>query len=217
MKKEEVLKIIKELKEKSSKRNFNQSYDLIITLGKLDLKKPDNQLDFFQTLHFSRGKDVRVCALVDTELKAQAEENCKTTILADDFPKYAKDKKTVKKLASEHDYFIAQATVMPKVAQAFGRVLGPRGKMPNPKAGCVVPPNANLKPLVDKLQKTVRIMAKTSLMVQAVVGIEGMKDEEVADNIINIYDSVLHHLPGGKSNVKHALLKLTMGKPVKLE
>ena len=217
MKKDEVLKVIKELKEKSFKRNFKQTYDLIITLTKLDLKKPDNQLDFFQTLHFTKGKDVRICAFVGPELASQAKETCKTTILVDDFDKYAKDKKAIKKLANEHDFFIAQATVMPKVAQAFGRVLGPRGKMPNPKAGCVVPPNANLKPLAAKLQKTARILAKTSLMVQTAVGIEDMKDEEVVDNIMTVYDGVLHHLPGGRSNIKHVLLKLTMGKPVKLE
>jgi len=60
-------------------------------------------------------------------------------------------------------------------------------------------------------------MAKTALMVQTIVGSEDMSDEEVADNIYTVYDGILHHLPGGKSNIKSVLLKLSMGKPVKLE
>jgi large subunit ribosomal protein L1 len=217
MNKENILKVIKELREKSQKRNFKQTFDIIITLSHLNLKKPENQLDVFQQLHFARGKPVKTCALVGAELFEQAKKICDMAIHSDDFEKYGKDKKATKKLASEYEYFIAQATIMPKVAAAFGRVLGPRGKMPNPKAGCVVPPNANLKPLVEKLQKTVRLSAKTSLMVQAYVGVEDMKDEELADNILNIYDAVIHNLPAGLNNLKKVLLKLTMGKPVQVE
>lgn len=217
MKKNEALKAIQDLKKNSSKRNFKQSFDMVFTLTKLDLKKQDNHIDFFQTLHFSRGKEIKICALVGPELMEQAKAECKTAILVDDFDRYAKDKKAVKKLAEEHDYFIAQANIMPKVAASFGRVLGPKGKMPNPKAGCVVPPNANIKALVNKLQKTIRVLVKTALMVQAVVGNEDMPEEEVADNMATLYEGVISHLPGGKSNLKHVLFKLSMGKPMKLE
>jgi large subunit ribosomal protein L1 len=216
MNKEELKKIIEELK-KSQKRNFKQTYDLIVNLKGLDLKKPENQVDFFHTLHFLRGKKTKICALIGPELKANAKENCDVVIEVDEFPKYAKEKKALKKVANECDWFIAQATVMPKVAASFGKVLGPKGKMPNPKAGCVVPPNANLKPLVSKLQKTVRLAAKTVPMVQVAVGKEDMPDEEVIDNIMTIYDALVHHLPDGRNNVKGVLLKLTMTKPIKLE
>lgn len=216
MDKETVLNAIKELKS-SNKRNFKQSYDLIFTLSKMDLKKPENQLDFFHNLHFEIGKEVRVGAFVGPELLSQAKAVCKTAVSIDDFDKYVKDKKAIKKLADEHDYFIAQATIMPKVAQVFGRILGPKNKMPNPKAGCVVPPNANLKPLVAKLQKTVRVMAKTAPMIQLVVGNEAMKDEEVIDNVLSVYDAVVHHIPGGKDKIRRVLLKLSMSKPVRIE
>ena len=218
MKKEDVKKAIEELNAKdSTKRKFTQTYDLIFAYKNLDIKKTDNQLDFYITLHFSRGKAAKTCALVGPELMPTAKENCTTAINVDDFDKYAKDKKLVKKLADNHEYFIAQATIMPKVATAFGKVLGPRSKMPNPKAGCVVPPNANLKPLHEKLQKTVRILAKTSPMSQLIVGKEDSKEEEVIDNVMTIYDQIIHHLPAGRDQIKAVYLKKTKGKPVKVE
>ncbi|MBW2977833.1 hypothetical protein KY331_03235 [Candidatus Woesearchaeota archaeon] len=216
MKKEDILKSLKELKEKSEKRNFNQTVDLIITLKNLNLKKPEEQVDFFQSLHFPVGKKVKVCALVGPELIGQAKEVCDAAISVDEFPKYAKDKKAVKKITQECDYFIAQANIMAKVAATFGKILGPKGKMPNPKAGCVVPPNANLKALYARMQKLVKVSAKVMPMIQCIVGKEDSKEEEVVDNILVVYDGLIHHLPGGKNNVRNILLKLTMSKPVKL-
>src|SRR3990172_6920050 len=122
-------------------------------------------------LPYNRGKKISVCALVGPELAEEAKKVCDGAILSDDFGKYP-DKKEIKKLASKYDFFIAQANVMPKVATSFGRVFGPKGKMPNPKAGCIVPPNANLKTLYDKLQKTVRLYAKERPMIQIPVGNE---------------------------------------------
>ena len=111
MDKETIKKAIEELKK--SKRKFNQTYDLIIVLKNLNLKKPEEQVDFFQQLHFSSGKKIKVCGLVGSELIGQAKEVFDTAIVDDDFPKYVKDKKAVKKLAKEHDFFVAQATIMP--------------------------------------------------------------------------------------------------------
>lgn len=216
MKKEDVKKAIEELNAEDKQRKFSQTYDLILTYKNLDLKKTENQIDFYTTLHNPIGKEVKICAFVDTELHEQAKNECTTAIHVDDFGKYS-DKKDLKRLADNHDFFVAQATIMPKVATAFGKVLGPRGKMPNPKAGCVVPPNANLKPLVQKLQKTVRILAKTAPMTQMVVGKEGMEEEQIIDNILTIYDQAIHHLPAGRDQIKNIYLKKTMGKPVKVD
>ncbi|MBT4540922.1 50S ribosomal protein L1 [Candidatus Woesearchaeota archaeon] len=214
MDKNKVKKALDELNKNNKKRKFSQSYDLVITLKSLDLKKPEHHVDTYVTMHFPRGKKTKVCALVGHELKEEAQKVCDTTILVDEFGKY--DKKAAKKLASEHDYFIAQANIMGKVAGAFGKVFGPRNKMPNPKAGCVVPPKVQLAPLYEKLQKTVRIKAKTSLMIQTVVGNEDMKEEEVIDNIITIYNQLTHSLINHENNIKAVYLKLTMTKPVKV-
>jgi len=214
--KNQVIDGLKKVKENSPKRNFKQSYDLIIALKDLNLKKQDNQIDVFASLHYNRGKKTNVCALVGPELKAQAKETCNAVVDIDEFDKYQKDVKLTKKLANDNDFFIAQANIMPKVAGAFGRVLGPKGKMPNPKAGCIVPPNANIKVLIDKLQKTVRISVKTSPMLQCRVGNDDNKDEEVVDNVMTIYNALIHSLPNEIHNIKSVYLKLTMGPSIKV-
>ena len=214
MNKKEIVDVIKKVKDISKKRNFIQTYDLIINLKDIDLKNPENHIDIFVTLPYSKGKKSKVCALVGPELAEQAKQVCDNVVLEKEFDGLTK--KDIKKLAEEYDYFIAQANLMPKIASIFGKVLGPRKKMPNPKAGCIVPPKANLKPLYEKLLKMVRIMIKEHLFVQIPVGKEDMDDEQVAENIMVIYDNLAHSVPDEKRNIKSMYLKLTMGKPVKL-
>lgn len=212
MNKQEVQKALTELKE-NSKRNFTQSYDLIINLKNIVVKT--NPVDFFVTLHHPKGKKVKVAAFVDQQLADEAEKTCDLVVRESEFGSYT-DKKKLKKLADTYDYFIAQANIMPKVAAAFGKVLGVKGKMPNPKLGCVVPPNASLGPLVEKLNKTVRMRANKATNLQCLVGKEDQPDEEIIDNIITVYQSTVKNLPNEIQNVKNVSLKLTMGKPVKL-
>ena len=216
MDKETAQKIIKELRQNAKKRKFSQSFDLIITLKDLNLKNPDDQVEFFTTLPHSLGKKIKIAAFVGPELKERAEGVVDTIIPQDDFDKY-KDKKLAKKLAKEHDFFIAQAEIMPKVAGAFGRVLGPRNKMPNPKLGSILPGKGAVEPLYKRLQKTIRITAKKMPMIQVKIGTEAMKDEDIIENLTTAYNQIIHHLPKEKSNVKNVLLKLTMSKPIKVD
>jgi large subunit ribosomal protein L1 len=209
----EALKLLKEL---APKRNFSQTVDLVINLKDLDLKKPEHQVELFIPLAFQKGKKVSVCCLVGPELKEAAAAACDFTITQDQFHKYGTDKKAVKKLAAKYNYFVAQANIMNDVAKAFGRVLGPRGKMPNPKAGCVVPPGANIKVLVEKLQKTVKVSAKTQPTIKAAIGLQGMADEQLIENAMLIYKQVVGKLPGEESNIRSVLLKYTMSPPVRV-
>ena len=215
MDKGQLTEALKKAKDISNKKNFKQSVDLIINLKGIDLKKTEHQVNFFVPITHIGDKKVKVCALVGPELLSQAKDICDGAISVDDFVKYS-DKKKIKKLANEFDFFIAQATIMPKVAAAFGRVFGPKGKMPSPKAGCVVPPNANLNPLYERLQKTIRVITKNDPIIQCSVGKEDMKDEEIIDNILTIYNALIRALPNEIHNIKSIFLKLTMGKPVKI-
>jgi large subunit ribosomal protein L1 len=210
-----IIEALKKAKEASKKRNFSQTIDLIVTLKGLDMKKPDDQIDLFVQLHHPKGKDTKVCALIGPETKEGASAADKV-ILEEEFSKYQNDAKLLKNLVKDYDFFIAQANLMPKIATSFGRVLGPKGKMPNPKAGCIVPPKANLDAVVKKLKNTVRVSAKISPMIQCIVGKENMDEKHIADNILTVYKQIASHVPNETNNIKSVLIKLTMGKPVKV-
>ncbi|PIN76179.1 50S ribosomal protein L1 [Candidatus Woesearchaeota archaeon CG10_big_fil_rev_8_21_14_0_10_37_12] len=216
MNKQQFTKAIKLVKENSPKRKFAQSIELIINLKGLNLKNPDEAIDLWTELPHQKGKPIKIAALVGPELEEQAKQNCDFYVLQDNFSQYAGDKKKIKKLAAEYDFFIAQANLMADVAKTFGRYFGPRNKMPNPKAGCVVPPNANFAPLIEKLKKTVKVSAKTQPSIKLNIGTEQLADEQLAENATAIYNNVLHALPQETNNIRSVLIKLTMGSPVQI-
>ncbi len=213
MNKEDILKAIKKAREASKKRKFNQTFDLVINLTKLNLKKPEENVNTFIVLPQGRGKKLKICALVDKELAVQAKGVCDKTILKDEFDKYT-DKKILRKLATEYDYFVAQANLMVDIAKFFGKVFGPKGKMPSPKAGCIVPPNIDMKIVYNKLQKTVRLQTKNEQAIKCSVGTEDMKDEQLQENILTVYNTLVSSLPKDVENISNVILKLTMGSPV---
>jgi large subunit ribosomal protein L1 len=217
MNKNEALEAIKSLRKDHKEKKFVQMVDLIINLQELDFKKPEHQIDFYITLPYSTGKKKNIAALVDTDLFDEAKSSCDVVIPLHQFEEFAKDKKKIKKLAKQNDFFIAQSTIMTKIAATFGRVLGPKNKMPNPKAGCVVLPRTNLKPLYDKLQKTVRVLARNKPIIQITIGREDMPDEQIADNLLIVYEQVIHHLPKERNNLKNMFVKTTMGPSKKVE
>lgn len=214
MDKKSILKALKDVRESAKERKFKQTFEFTVNLKDLNLKNPDEQVEFFTTIPHP-FKTLKVCAIVAGELEEEAKKVCDFVITTSDLDKY-KDKKIAKKLAVKYDYFVAQANVMGKIAGVFGRVFGPRGKMPNPKAGCVVPPKTSLQPLYDRLQKTIKCSARKFPVMQLSVGTEEMKDEDIAENILYFYDQIIHHLPKEQHNYKNSLVKLTMGKPVRV-
>ena len=131
--KKNILESVKKLRDISKKRNFSQSIDLIVNLKQLNIKNPEEKVDLFLQLPKPKSKKPKICALVDKELATKA-KIFDTVILKEDFPKYAKDKKLTKSLASSHDYFIAQANLMGDIATAFGKILGQKGKMPTSRS-----------------------------------------------------------------------------------
>ncbi len=216
MQKNDFQKALVQVRSLGEKRNFVQKFDLIVNLRDIDLKQPENQKDLFIVLPFSKGKPIKVCAIVGPELLQNAKTNMDAVVTTEQFPEFQQEKKKIRKLSQTCDFFVAQANIMPEIAKVFGRVLGPRGKMPNPKAGCVVPPNANLKPLVDKLRKTIKVSVKTQLSAKAMVGSEDMLDAEVLENIMTVYDAIVKSLPSETDNIRSVLLKRTMSPPVKV-
>ncbi len=212
-----VNQAIAKIKADSKKRKFAQTYDLIINLKDINIKKQEGQIDIYSSLPNPIGKKIKICGLVGAELYENAQKEFDKAIQVDNFSDFQGKNKEIKKLAEEYDFFVAQGDIMAKVAQVFGRVLGPKGKMPNPKAGCVVPPKANLQAIADKLSKTVRITSKKEAIIKIGVGKEDMDDSLIEANVISSYNTLLHALPLEKNNIKSVYIKLTMGKPIPIE
>jgi large subunit ribosomal protein L1 len=196
------------------KRKFVQSYDLLVSLKDLNLKDPKDQVEFFASVPHALGKKRSVCALVGPEMIDDAKKHTDMALEQSVFEKMPK--KDLRKVAAKYDFFLGQANIMPKIAGSFGRVLGPRGKMPNPKAGCIVPPKAPLAPLIERLQKTVKVSVKKSPNVQTLIGTQGMSEAQVVENITTLYNQIVHNLPKEENNVKAVYLKTTMGQPIRL-
>jgi large subunit ribosomal protein L1 len=206
-----VLEKVKEAREKSKPRKFTQSWDISINLRGIDLRKPENRLNLEFVLPEGRGKENRVAVIADS-LAAEAKKSADLVISKAEIESLVKNKKKIKKIADEYDYFLGEAAMMPIIGRSLGAVLGPRGKMPKP-----VPPKIAVEPLVKRAKGVIRIALKESPVIHATIGTEDMDDEKVAKNITAVFDFVADKLPKGRNNIKSAFIKLTMGKPVKLE
>lgn len=191
----------------NEKRNFDQSIDLIVNLKDIDVKK-DAIATIVMLPH--KIKEKRVCAFLTAKSKLVP------SVTQPEFAKY-KDKKELKNLVKQYDFFIATAKLMPSVATTFGKVLGPTGKMPSPQLGVLMQEDdAAIQTLLTRIGTSVKIRAREpSIKIQ--VGKESMSDEAIMGNIRAIYQGLLAVLPIKKDNVKSVLVKLTMSKPLKVE
>ncbi len=193
-----------ELRKDTKERKFKQTLDLVINLKGIDLRR-DNVALVITIPH--KIKDKKVCGFLT------AKNDLVTTVTKPEFPKY-KEPDQLRPLIKEFDFFIAHASLMPSVASTFGKALGPSGKMPSPQLGIITQETPEvIKPLLDKISKSVKIRLKES-SIKVAAAREDMKDEEILENLQTIYDSIVAALPTKKENVKNVKVKFTMSKPV---
>jgi large subunit ribosomal protein L1 len=208
-----ILEALKKARE-SKKRNFAQSIDFSVLLKEFDMKNPENKVDEFFTLPVNNGKKIKICGLVDKDLSTQSSEIFDKTVVKQEFPEWMNKKKEIKSLARDCDYFVAQSTIMTDIASVFGKILGPKGKMPSPKAGCIVPPKIDLKMIRHKLDNTVHIQTKKQPVISVRIGNEKFSDEDLAKNINAVYALIVSKLPRGEQQIRKIYVKTTMGEPV---
>lgn len=192
---------------KLEKRKFDQSIDLLISLKGIDPKK-DNIAAIVEIPN--KIKDKKVCGFLTKKTEVvKAISNL-------DFPKY-KEKKALKNLVKEYDFFIAAAPLMPAVATTFGKVLGPAGKMPSPQLGILMSEDENsIRGLLERISKSIKLRVKEAA-VKTSIGKENMSDEQIIANATAVYNGLVAALPVKKDNVKKVMIKLTMSKPVQVE
>jgi len=197
---------VKKALESSPKRNFRESVDLAINLRDVDLSVPKNRIQEDIILPHGRGKPLRVCVIGGAELAAKAKGVADLVITPDELGKIADDKKQAKKVASQVDYFIAEAPLMPQIGKRLGIVLAPRGKMPKP-----IPPGADPTAMIESLRKTVSVRSRDRKTFQATVGTVDMTAEQLAENIDAVLKRVTSKLEKGRMNIDSAYVKTTMG------
>lgn len=124
-----TLKEASEIVKKITDAKFDASVDLAIRLG-VDPRKSNQMVRGTVSLPHGTGKDVRVLVLCTPDKEAEAKEAGADHVGLDEYIEKIKDGWT------DVDVIVTMPSVMGKVGQ-LGRVLGPRGLMPNPKTGTV--------------------------------------------------------------------------------
>jgi large subunit ribosomal protein L1 len=208
-----IINAIKEAKEKSKKRNFTQSVELILNLKDIDMKSPEGRIqERIELPHPSSEKPNKICVIATGELALKAKRaKANIVIEKDELGGLAGKKKDLRKIANDYDFFIAEAPLMPRVGKILGPTLGPRGKMPVP-----VPPTADISGLIKKYSKMVSVRMRNQPVIRCRVGTESMKEEEIAENVQTILRAIERKLKRGMKNIKTIYLKTSMGTPVKI-
>ncbi len=202
---EQLQKALIELR-KEKERKFEQTVDLIVNLQKFDIKK--NAVNLIVSVPH-KIKEKKICAFLESKNK-----NIET-ITKDEFKKYS-EKKELKKLVKKFDFFISQASLMPKIATSFGKVLGPAGKMPSPQLGIILnSEDKTINELKTKINNSVKIKTKEA-SIKLAIGKQSMKDEELIENILSVYNAILKAMTKDKENIKNIEIKFSMTKPQKI-
>jgi large subunit ribosomal protein L1 len=208
-----ILAAVKEAKEKSEKREFNQSVELILKLHDVDMKSPEGKIQEVLELPNALEKPNKICVIASGEFAMKAKNaNADRVIERSELEALGGKKKDLRKIANGYDVFIAEAPLMSLVGKVLGPVLGPRGKMPLP-----VPPSADISGLTKKYRKTIVIRLRNQPIIQNRVAMENMKDEEIVENIQAILKILEGKLKKGMKNIRFAYVKTAMGAPVKIK
>ncbi len=109
--------------------------------------------------------------------------------------------------------FLCSTELMGLAARFLGRILGPRGKIHKP----IPPPAAaDLAKFLENYRSTVRMRVKSSPTIGLKIGTLDNSDEEISENAISVYNTLLGKLPKGAPQIKKVIMKTTMGSPVKI-
>ena len=203
--KEEAVKLVKE----TSISKFDGSIEVAMRLN-LDTKKADQQLRGAIVLPKGTGKTVRVLVIAKGENAAKAKEAG-----AD----YVGDVDMIEKIEKENwfdfDTMIATPDMMPLLGK-IGRVLGPRGLMPNPKTGTVT---LDVVKAINEV-KAGRVEYRTDSFgnVHGVIGKVSFTEEQLLDNLNAFMATILKVKPSTVKGdyIKNIAITTTMGPGIKI-
>ena len=208
-----TVELVQKVLDESKKldRKFKQNIDLIVNLKNIDLSEAKNRIDEEIILPHGKGKESKIAIFASGELAFKSKGKVDYIIKPEEIEDLSKDKKKFKKIVDEHDFFIAEAGLMPVIGKTLGVVLGPRGKMPKP-----VPPQADITGIVKNLRNTIRLRSKANKTFHTSAGKEEMDKEKIADNIDIIIKRLESKLERGRLNINSIYVKTTMGPSIRI-
>ena len=188
---------------------FDETLECHMRLG-IDVKHADQQIRSTTVLPAGLGKEVRVCVIAKADLVAAAKAAG---------AEEAGSEEIIDKIAGgwfEFDTLIATPDMMPKLGK-LGRVLGPKGLMPNPKTGTVTTDVA--KAVKDAKAGKVEFRADKQGMIHVPLGKMKFSAEDLMKNFATLADAVLKAKPASAKGtfVKSVYLSTTMGPGIKLD
>ena len=204
--KEEAAKLVKE----TSITKFDASVELVMRLN-LDTKKADQQLRGAVVLPHGTGKTKKVLVLAKGDAAKAAVEAG-----AD----YVGDMDLITKIEKENwfdfDVMIATPDMMPVLGK-LGRVLGPKGLMPNPKTGTVTLDTA--KAVSDVKKGRVEYRTDSYGNVAVIIGKVSFTEEQLIDNMNAFVSLILKSKPAAVKGdyVKNISIASTMGPGIKID
>ncbi|MDD7603876.1 MAG: 50S ribosomal protein L1 [Candidatus Limisoma sp.] len=189
---------------------FDASFDIDVRLG-IDPRKNNQMVRGVVSLPHGTGKQVRVLVLCNTDEAANAAKEAGADYVGLD--EYIEK---IKGGWTDVDVIITQPAIMGKIG-ALGRVLGPRGLMPNPKSGTVTPDVA--KAVKEVKQGKIDFKADKTGIVHASIGKVSFTTEQMVDNAREFINTLVKLKPSAAKGtyIKSIYLSSTMSRGLKID
>jgi len=189
--------------KKTASENFDASVDMAIRLG-VDPKQANQMVRGVVTLPHGTGKDLKVLALVTPDKEAEANE------AGADFVGLEEYIEKIKGGWTDVDVIITMPSVMGKIG-VLGRVLGPRGLMPNPKSGTVS--NEVGKAVADVKKGKIDFKVDQTGIVHASIGKTSFDAQKLAENSEELMQTIVKLKPSSSKGIyiKSISISSTMG------
>jgi len=197
------------LVKKTASAKFDETIDLSIKLG-VNPKEVTQSVRGTVALPHGTGKKIRVCAFCKGEKAKEAQEAGADFIGAEDLVEKVK--------GGWCDFDVAVATPdMMRFLGALGRILGPRGLMPNPKAGTVTMDIA--KAINEVKAGRIEFKMDKQTNVNVPVGKASFNEDSIYENAKTLIEALMHAKPPGAKGqfIKSISISTTMGPGIKVE
>ena len=201
----EAVALVKELK----RAKFDESVEVHIRTG-LNVRHADEQLRGTIALPHGLGKDVKVAVFANGDKAREAEEAGADVVGAEDLAERIEGGFT------DFDVAIATPDLMPVVGR-LGRILGPQGKMPNPKVGTVTMDVA--KAVEESKAGKIEYRTDRTAIVHLTIGKTSFDDRALLENYAAVIDELIRAKPSAAKGryLRSITMASTMGPGVKID